>query len=247
MLVLAGGCQVATEVTLSEPTAGSGVVTVGVRLDAAALSEVGGLDALRSQLAVSDLIAAGWSVAGPAATAGGGAAVVVSHGFRREADAARLLAEVAGPGRFRLRLVSHRTFWNTDHRLTGGVDLTCGLDCFGDSGLAAATGRVLGVDPSSEQARAAQDFLFSLSARLPGGLQRSNGAPERGGGRRWTPVLGRAIAVSAETETLNTAHVVEVAVGGGLVLLLVIGAGAWWLIRARRRGRASGEVVTPPS
>ena len=238
-----------TDVSVAESSPGSGSVAVRVTLDATALAAAGGVAGLRSQLAVADLTAAGWSVAGPAAAAGG-ATILVTHRFQREADASRLLAEIAGPGRFDLRLTSHDTFWHTEHRLAGSVDLTCDLECFGDSGLAAVTGSALGVDPSSERAAAARDFPFSLTARLPGGVGATNAERRQGATLAWTPVLGTAVAVAAETETLNTASVIGVAAAGGVVVLAAGGSGLWLGRRRRRRRRAAavlGEAVTPAS
>lgn len=255
---MATGCRVTTDVSVAEPSPGSGSVAVRVTLDSDALAAVGGLAALRAQLARADLTAAGWSVDGPVATVAGGATIVATHRFENEPDASQLLAQIAGPGRFRLSLGSHDTFWHTEHRLVGRVDLTCDLECFGDSGLAAVTGSALGVDPGSERRSAARDFPFSLEAQLPGGVHAANGQ-RRGATLVWTPVLGQAIAVSAETETLNTASVVGVAVAGGIVVLAAGGTTLW---RRRRRrlpkvGRAvpapgsdpgsDPEAVTPPS
>jgi hypothetical protein len=186
--------------------------------------------------------------------------VSASHRFQGDAEAAQLISEIAGPGRFRIALRSHRTFWYTSQDLSGDVDLTCGIDCFGDSGLSRVTGNPLGVDPGPLAGAAGQAadsvFTFSLGARLPGQLQTTNAAQRQGALLTWIPTLGRSLPVMAATRSLNQASVVGVAVGGGLLVLATVGFVGWRVRRRRRlrrdagRGEAGppgGETVTPPS
>lgn len=255
------GCTVATTVSVSEPSPGVGTVAVSVALDRSALAAVGGLAGLRSELSVGDLSAAGWTVTGPTATAAGGAVVMARHPFAHEADVGPLLSEVAGPGVYNVSLRRHRTFWHTYYRLSGGVDLRCGLDCFGDSGLRAATGSPVGVDPGPLAAAAGEQpssvFRFSLQAALPGRIQSTNASARRGGTLGWTPVLGRALTLAASSSTLNEGAVVTVAGGGAGVVLVLVALVVVLFVRRRRRRRrrrrsqagagGAGETVTPSS
>lgn len=251
LVVAFSGCTVTTTVSVSEPAPGRGTVAVSVKLDRSALAEVGGLEPLRSQLSAGDLRAAGWTVTDPAATPDGGAVVSARHPFTDQADAGRLVADIAGPNALKVTLRRHRTFWHTDYLLTGGVDLTCGLKCFGDSGLQAATGSPVGVDPgalsSSTGEQPASVFLFGLEVQLPGQVQATNAPAREGGTLRWTPVLGRTLTLTARTSALNEGAVIGVAAGGGGALLVLVALAVLLLVRRRRRRRAARvpETVTP--
>ena len=234
------GCTVATTVSVSEPSPGQGTVGVSVLLDRSALESMGGLTAFRSQLSVGDLRSAGWSVTGPSGTPDGGAVVSASHPFSNPLEAARLLSDVAGEKAFRLTLSSRHTFWHTYYQLAGTVDLTCGLGCFGDSGLRSATGSPLGVDPAPLQAASGQQpasvFKFSLQTRLPGRVEAAGNAARRPDGTlEWAPALGRVVAVSASSSALNEGAVAGVAGGGGALILVVLVTALWLMLRRRRR------------
>ena len=249
----------ATRVSLTERSPGHGTVAVSVDLDRAALAAVGGLSALRSELAAQDLLAAGWSVTGPAGSPGGGATVAVQHGFESDAEAGRLMSDVAGAKVFGVRLTSHRTFWRTSYRLTGKVDLTCGVDCFGDAGLRTATGSTVGVDPGALSAGAGQQpssvLRFSVEARLPDGVRSADGTVRPDRSVVWTPQLGQVVSLSATSSGLNTGAVAVVAAGGVALLVAVAGLAVWLVWGRRRRRRpvvviappGQGEAVTPPS
>lgn len=251
------GCTVATRVSLSEPSAGRGTVTVSVSLDRSALAAFGGLAALRSDMATADLAAAGWTLTGPAATPDGGAVVSAHHPFTNQADVGPLLSQVAGPGVFRVSLRRHHTFWHTEYQLDGRVDLSCGLGCFGDLALGAATGSPVGVDPGALSAAAGQPpssvFKFSLDARLPGRLQSTDASSRQDGTVGWTPALGRTLTLAARSSAVNEGAVAAVAGAGAALLLAVVGVGVLLLVRRRRRrGSGSGsepaaKTVTPAS
>jgi hypothetical protein len=262
LLAALTGCQVQTRIAVTETGANRGVVQVTVSLDRAALAAVGGSAALAAQLQEADLVAAGWAVTGPAPGPGSSTVVSASHPYTSLPQASALVAELAGGGSpggrpFRLALAHRRTFWHTDTRLTGTVDLTCGVACFGDSGLASALGFPTGVDPRAMAAatgqRPEQVFLFSLDARLRGSTLDSNAVVLPDGSLRWTPRLGQRLQLAAVTRTWNRGHVVGVSVAAGVAgVLLLSGAGYWWWRRRRarrsRRARASlREAVSPPS
>ncbi|HMC38622.1 MAG TPA: hypothetical protein VKI19_03105 [Acidimicrobiales bacterium] len=238
LLAAATGCGVATHVSVSADRSGHGSVAVSVSLDAAAVDTVGGLARLRSEVAVDDLRRAGWTVTGPAAMGSGGAQVTATHPFGSFAEAGQLLAQVAGPGRFNLVMTAHHTFWRTSYRLTGDVDLRCGIDCFGDQALKAATGSTVGVDPGalSSAGSAAHVFTFVLDATLPGHVKTTEGATRRGPVLEWDPVLGRQMPLAAASEVVNEQSIVAVAAGGA-VLLIAAAAGLWFGLLRRARGR----------
>jgi hypothetical protein len=279
LAALVAGCRVQTNVALTQQPNGTGMVQVSVVLDPSAVAAVGGRAALAAQLQDGDLVAAGWTVSGPVAGPGSTTVVTASHPFVGPEQAGALIADLAGTGPassrpFRLAVTRHSSLWRTTTTLSGQVDLTCGLGCFGDSGLAAATGSDVGVDAGAlaKQARQApgQVFGFGVSARLPGSVVRTNAAGHAGGTLEWTPELGRSIQLSAVTQSWQWGHVIAASVAGGLVLVGMAVGGAWWWRRRRhrrRQGRArhaapaganarpagaagppgAGEAVTPGS
>jgi hypothetical protein len=246
VLVLAAGCHVQTTVSVEATSASTGTVTVTVALDRAAVQALGGQAALASQLSTSDLTAEGWVVEGP--TPGPGSQTVISarHSFSSAQEANALVADVAGSGSvakrpFRFTLDHHHDFWHTYTTLSGAVDLRCQLNCFGDAGLRSALGISTGEDPSALGSPPAKVFSFTFEGRLPGALRTSNGTAETGGLVRWSPTLGQATELSAESESLNTGSVVLVAVLGGIGVALVVALLIWWWVRRRRRHRKMKE------
>jgi hypothetical protein len=273
LALTAGGCSVATRVSIDAGPSGSGTVTVSVTLDSSALAAVGGLAALRADLIDADLGPAGWKVTGPAAAAGGGASLSAWHPFSSAADLQSVLAEVAGPGVFRVSMTSNHGFWRNEYRLSGQVDLSCGLNCFGDSGLLHATGSSVGVQPgpleSATGSTPATAFTFTLDARLPGALVRgatssssTASLPGSASSLVWNVPLGGKIPIDALTR-VNTSRAGELEVGGAsLVTLLIAVLLLRTIIRRRRPARLharrrfrigrrppepSAETVTPPS
>jgi len=253
-LVLLSGCQVNTVVTIDTAANGHGTVSVRVTMDQSAVQAVGGLSALAGQLDVSDLQAAGWSVSGPSPGPNSSAVLTASHTFSTPAEAAQLVADLAGSGPasgrpFKLALSRRSSFWHVYTGLSGTVNLTCGLGCFGDSGLRSALGSATGVNPSPLEAQThetpAQAFTFGVKARLPGATASSNASTRDGGVFSWTPVLGRTLVLSATTQEWNWPHLILLFVLAGIVVvgLLVL---AVWMWRSRRRRRKRPDDGSPP-
>jgi hypothetical protein len=260
-LVAVSACQVQTQVVLDATTASRGVVGVTVTLDAAATAAVGGRAALAAQLQDADLVAAGWTVRGPSAGPGSSTVISASHPYTDLAEAGALVGEVAGSttgtasGRpFSLTLSEHDSFWQRDTRLSGEVNLSCGLGCFGDAGLQKALGSATGVNPT-EAAQAAgeqpdQVFGFTVTAELPGQVERSDAAVQHGRTLQWDPRLGQVLLLSATTRSWRLARMVGIGVAG-VVVLMALAGGLWWRWRRRRRRRRRqaqrriAQTVTP--
>ena len=247
------GCQVGTRVAVDETSSGRGVVAVTVTLDASALDAVGGRAALAAQLQDADLRSAGWSVTGPVTGPRGTAVVSASHPFADPAQASALVGEIAGTGAdssrpFRLLLTDHRSFWRTERTLTGTVDLTCGLACFGDSGLTRSVGNPTGVAPGPLSAGEppGQVFTFAVGARLPGSVVTTNGSSQLDGTVQWTPRLGQVLQLSAVTRAWNGTRIVAASAAAGVVALTALGLlGYRWRHRRRkRRGTGTGQTGT---
>ena len=250
LVLLLSACQVHTDIAVVATGGGRGTVTVTVTLDSGAVGAVGGPAALAAQLDDTDLVAAGWVVSGPRSGSGSSTVVSATHAYATLAQAGQLVGEVAGTGPdagrpFGLSLSDRHSFWRNDTVLSGRVDLTCGVNCFGDSGLKGSLGFPTGVNPapltSGEGTQPAQVFTFALDARLGGSLVSSNAAMLPGGTLRWTPKLGHTLVLTAVTRTWNRARIVGFAVAGGVVVLGLLGLAVFWWRRRRRRRRRAGQ------
>ena len=243
------GCQVHTQVSVDDAGGGRGVVRVSVSLDGAALAAIGGSGALAAQMQAADLTAAGWTVTAPAPGPGSTTVVAASHPYETPAQAATLVGELAGSGPatarpFRLTLTQRHSFWRTETGLTGTVDLRCGLDCFGDSGLTKALGFPTGVNPGSLAAAAGQRpdqiFTFGLVAHLRGSVV-STDATRTGASLQWEPRLGQTLQLTALTRTWNSGRIMLVSIAGAIVVVGGLGALMYWWWRRRRRRRDGGR------
>ena len=232
-------------VTVDAGSHGQGSVGVTLTLDQAAVEAIGGESALTAQLRDADLVAAGWTVTGPASGPGSRTVITATHPYTTLTEAGQLVADVAGSGPeskrpFRVALVHRSSFWHVYTDLSGSVDLTCGLGCFGDSGLESSLGSSTGVNPGPLVAQAgespAQIFGFELDARLPGSVEHSNASSDERGVLRWTPQIGREVVLSATSEDWNWRHLAPIiaAVGLAVVALVVV---ALVLLTSRRRKR----------
>jgi hypothetical protein len=249
LVVALCGCQVNTSISVHAEANGQGTVSVKVTLDQSAVQALGGPAALASQLDVSDLQAAGWSVSGPSPGPNSSAVISASPAFSTPAEASQLVADLAGSGPassrpFTLSISRRSSFWHVYTDLSGTVNLTCGLNCFGDSGLKASLGSPTGFNPApliaqSHQAPG-QVFSFALNAHLPGSVASTNASVRDGGILTWTPQLGQTLVLSASTRTWNSGHLILVFVLAGVLALalIVLGALMW---RSRRRKRRRGD------
>lgn len=184
-LVLLAGCKVETTVEVSVEGDGSGTVTVTARLDADAAKRVPDLD---RTLLVKDLVATGWRIAGPDRLPDGGVEVSARHGFRRAEELRTVMDQLTGgTGPFRrFSLQRSHSFARTSYRLTGIVDLSGGIDHFGDDDLRKLLGgNTLGrpvADLEREIGSSLADAApLRVRVRLPGG-----------GRAEWNTKLGAA-------------------------------------------------------
>ena len=132
-------CGARVDVSVNVAKAGSGSVTVEVRLPP---GTAGAIEDLRAGLPVADLRRAGWAVVGPRAGVSGTTVVSASHDFSALSQLPTLMADIAGSGAaegrpFRLSVTEHKGALEDTFLATGTVDLRCSLSCFDDPGLAA--------------------------------------------------------------------------------------------------------------
>jgi hypothetical protein len=182
--LVATACQVQTTVDIAVDDDGSGRVTVTVVLDEEAAAKVPDLD---QSLLVDDVRKAGWKVVGPDRTDGGGWRVSASKAFADPSQLDAVMSELGGEGGpFRaFSLTRTDAFAKTSYSLEGTVDLSGGIDSFGDDALRQALGgTTTGRTPEQLAAEAGKPLpealAFTVRTHLPGG-----------GTEEWTPVLGQ--------------------------------------------------------
>ena len=231
----ATGCQVTTAVGVDAEKDGSGTVRVAVGLDKEAAGRVPNL---ARELEVNDLVDAGWTIVGPRKEDDGRTWIRASKPFDDPAGAKRVIDEISGDdGPFAdFRLIRQRSFLRTKTTFTGTVDLTAGIEAFGDDQLRERLGgSSIGVDPEELSERIGtvlnRLFTFKVAVRLPGDVE-SNAPLEADGGAEWRPVLGEEVILRATATALDTRRVVGLALAGFAVVAL---AALVLVRRARRR------------
>ncbi|MGH9125568.1 MAG: hypothetical protein ACRDZ8_12700 [Acidimicrobiales bacterium] len=239
-------CQATVQVAVDANLSGAGSITVTATLDREAA-------AYASDVQFSDLVKAGWSVTGPNTSANGAVTFIAARSFSNPTQAKALFAQLSGTaGPFRgLSLVSRRSLFKSSTTFKGSVDLTCGLDCFGDAQLRQTLGGSanFGIDPAALKNDAGIDLdnliSFQLVARLPGKVMSNApvppgagppGAGPPGSEAQWKLPLGKRTVVMASSQAANVAHIVIAAVAA-FVLLVALVVGMVLLIRRRRRQR----------
>jgi hypothetical protein len=228
-------CQVTLSAGIDVGRDGSGRVTAGVGLDAAALTELGDP---ATALRVDDLRQAGWQVEAPRREDDGLTWVRASKPFTDPEHAAAVLAELNGPeGPFRdFRVVRTKSLTRSRTTFTGTLDLSRGLVGLSDPELAAALGDVdLGLDLEGLRQRFGDELARTVRVQVTAGLPGKivTNAPARDGGRAlWAPELGETVPLEASSEALRIDPVIPIAAGSALVMLLLI------VVLAVRRRRA---------
>ena len=230
VLVL-GACQVDLSVEIDVAAGGGGRVRAVISLDKEAAAQV---PDLARQLRLEDLEAAGWVVDGPRPSEGGGVVLEVSKGFASPAGATQVLQELGGEGGpfSSLRVSRQASLWKTKTALRGTVDLSKGLDAFGDARLTEQLGGPgLGLDQAAVERELGRPLAEALTVRVVGRLPGDTASNAPGAGEDvWPLPLGGTINVAASAEQWNTTRLTftAVAVSSGLALAMV-------LLRRRRR------------
>lgn len=233
-LVLAcSACRADVGVDVNARADGGGVVTATVTLDREATEA---LPELSSSLRVDDLRAAGWSVDGPRAVAGGTTTVAASKPFADPAGASRVLDELTGGDGplSTLELAQERSFLRTRTSLRGSVDLRSGIEVFADDEVRQLLGDGARARPLAEVLPDGTEVGVRLEARLPGRIQAGPVQPD--GRARWVLPLGGQTQVDVVAEQRDDRRLT--ALGGfGVAAVAALGLVASLVLGRRRRQR----------
>jgi hypothetical protein len=187
-------------------------------------------------LRVDDMAAAGWDVAEPEAPAEGDEEAMTwvraTKPFGTPDEAEAVLAEVTGADGVLRDVTLERSagFGSTTYDFAGTVDLSGGIEAFGDAGLAGALdGEPLGEDAAAIEQRIGQPladaFALDLNVALPGSVDAGTGESS-GDEVTWSPRLGDgalAMEASSEQRDLVVLGLAGVAVASGALLLAMLG------------------------
>jgi len=249
-------CQVDVSVDMTMAEDGTGTITVVATADADVVRAV---PTIADELALGDVVAAGWIVDGPTATPDGGLTMSISHPFTSAADATNLLNSIGPP--FNQMAVA-RTTVNSDttNTMSGLLGLSNGFASFADDDLVTAVGSVpFAAELEASGATPETSLSVTLQASLPGELveDETNGDVLDDGAVEWiVPMDGSIVEQRAKSEQspANNAWWARPLSIGALVMLiawvvfmtLFIGYVAWARSRRARRYRSrAGTRPTP--
>ncbi len=248
-MLFATACRVDATVDVTVDDDGSGVVSVAVEMDDEALAALG--DPVTA-VPIDDLEANGWSVEEPEVDATG-ATLRASKPFENPRQFQAVMAELAGAdGPLRDFMLERETpFAKAEWRLTGTIDLSGGIDAFGDEQLAELLGRPIGwttADLESEIGKPlSETFGFELIATLPGDPG-GNGTREDGGAMSWSARLGQEPVEVRGTGTADSTSALfwsAVALGALALLGFVLAIRLLRYMRRDSRGYVDPEPVSP--
>jgi len=242
MALVLVGCKVDPRVVVHVNADGSGVVSVHVALDPAAVeaaeADGGKLD---ERVRLADLTAAGWTVSPWQRAADGSATIELSKPFTKVSEVGGILREISGTtGPLRdFRATRDDGTFSTGYSVRGTVDLknlSTGVQT--DQQLVQSlTAQHVDVHAIDQQLLTdlQQSFALRLVVELPGG-------------KRVTvaPTAGSARTVDASSSVRNNDRMLyAIAAGGFLLLALVVMLNGRRVKRRRRRRRATIRPTTP--
>jgi hypothetical protein len=238
-VMLLSACRVDTTIDISMHSDGSGEITLTAIADAEVVAKAPGL---AEDLRFDDAEAAGWTVAGPTDTSGGGLQVVLTQEFANPEEATALLQSINGSGGPLHNVVLGRTISESGTTITmvGSLRID-GLGAFADPDVLAA----VGATPYAEEVVAAgqgptQAVVVTVRASLPGKINTATGTVE-GGSVSWiVPLDGSQLDLATSaTDDHGTAKIwgmaSNVALIGLVVWCAVAAAFIAWVVRQRKR------------
>ncbi len=240
--VMLTSCRTDAVVNVVVDDSGAGTVTLEVTLDDEVVARLGDPAAA---LELDDAREAGWTVVGP--TAGvGGTVISATKPFANPDQFAAVVAELGGEsGVLRdFAYTRERSFGQTTYRIDGSIDLSGGLESFGDDALATTLGSPIGWSATDLEAElggpAGEAFSLTVRADLPGDMSAS-GATVDNGVASWSPQLGDPpVAVRAEgaVHDRTPSLLAGLALAAAAVAIVVVVLGA---LSRRHRDRSAEQ------
>ncbi len=244
LILLASACRVDTAVDITVEEDGSGIVTVTVVADAAA---VDALPDAPDGLRFDDLVDAGWVVDGPETDTTGGMTVAASKPFVNAAALPDVLAEIAGEGVVFDDVVLAKTHSfdriglspaKTTYSLTGSVDPNPSLESLADDRLLALVGVDARESLIAEQRNG--DDRVVVRVRLPANESTETGEIE-GEAAVWESVFGATDTIQLDARSSTDDILPRVWAMVALLAFLLFGA----ILLARLAGLLLAKLRTP--
>jgi hypothetical protein len=242
-----GACRLQLDVNVEVEEDGSGSVEVVVGIDADGIQRIGG--DLEAVLAVDDLEGAGWTIDGPEEEPDGFTRVRFRKPFDTPEEATAIVEEIAGgDGPFQDFVVTRdSSFAHTTWGFTGQIDVSGGLEAFGDDELAAELdGEPLGQSVGEIEAQLGESLSqvieVGVAVHLPGEVT-SNAPSQTAGAARWAAAFGEGpMAMEATGEEQRTTSTIAALIAATCAVLLLL----YGVVRAvrwsRRRRRPATEA-----
>ena len=159
------GCRIDLNVDMTVDVDGTGTITLVATADAEVVAAV---PTLADELAIDDIVAAGWTIDGPTTLPDGGLTITLSHAFSSDVEATNLLNSI-GPPFNQMSVTRNTSGDDTTTRLGGLLGLPDGFESFADEDLIAAVGSVpFGEQIAASGATPESSINAVLRAGLPG-------------------------------------------------------------------------------
>jgi hypothetical protein len=195
--IVLAGCRLDLSVDMVVEPDGTGTISVVVVADGAVVAQV---PTIGEELAVDDIVAAGWTVSEPALMPDGGLSVTLSHSFVSAEDATNLLNSI-GPPFAQMAMVRDVDGDRTTTRVTGLLGLPNGFETFADADLIAAVGSLPFASQLEESGATPESSMSAiLRLTLPGVVDddETNGTRTSDGGLQWdVPLEGTIVEMRA--------------------------------------------------
>ena len=236
VLLVVGGCRMDIALDIDVEPDGTGTITLQLDVDAEVVERV---PTVADELALDDVVAAGWVVDGPTPNDEGGLRLVLTHRFESDREATNLLRSLGGPFKD-MEMQRTTTGDEVTTQVGGRIGLTEGFDTFADDELIEVVGGFPFTDEITESGATPVDaFGIVVRADLPGEViaEATNADGRDDGALVWTvPTDGSVLqwlgaARQAPEEGAPWARPVAIAALVALIAWLAFMAGS---DRARR-------------
>lgn len=237
-VVVLSACRVDTTVTVDIERNGSGTVEVAVALSDKAIERI---PDIAEQLQLDDLRQTGWAIEGPALEDDGNTWIRAVKPFASPDDLPVVLDEI---GTFNnILLTRERSFAATQWSLTGELDITGGVDRFGDAELAELLGgRLTGVDIDAIETDLrmpiADTMGFTLVVRLADDVE-ANSAETNGRSATWIArvddVAPTSLEIASSVKDDRPRLLALIAIAAVVAAFVVLVLQGYWAFRRRRR------------